>query len=90
MHFNTNLYVTHSSSVISCYQEAPSTGQVTYSMYTLHMFNKLSQAPKLITTLFTLPRVGLLVPLGVCCQDGMGGELIVAVRTGVVLTACVN
>ena len=56
-------------------------------MNTLRMFYKLSQATKPVTTLFTLPRVGHLVPLGVCCQDGLGGELIVAILTGEVLTA---
>ena len=52
-------------------------------MHTFHMFYKLSQAAKPVTTLFTLPRVGLLVPLGVSCEDGLVGELLVAVLAGV-------
>ena len=52
-------------------------------MHTSQMFYKLSQTAKPVTTLVTLPWVGLLVPLGVCSQDGLLGELLVAVLAGV-------
>ena len=52
-------------------------------MHPLHMFHKFLQTIELIITLPALPRVGHLVPLHVCYQDRLVGELLVAVLAGV-------